>query len=220
MVSSRTRCARGCGHVDLVTTTTVGPPTRSLPGPPRRTHRSGRMSFDIRLERRLHVSPEVAFHHWVDADERRQWYLGDEDDWVVEAETDLRVGGAFRVRWGPNLDDAYQEDGTFEIVEPPHRVSYTSRFTPRTADEGDPFELPRHRHLRTRRRRHQASPRRDRLSLSRGARRLPARRQRTRPRVLRTHPHPSKRPATLTGRKQRSAQRRPPGDTNGRTMRR
>jgi uncharacterized protein YndB with AHSA1/START domain len=59
----------------------------------------------------------------------------------VEAETDLRVGGRFVVRWGPTTDDAYQEDGTFEVVEPPHRLVYTSRFTPRTADEGEPFEV-------------------------------------------------------------------------------
>jgi uncharacterized protein YndB with AHSA1/START domain len=99
------------------------------------------MSHDIRLGRRLAVAPEVAFHHWVDAEERRIWYRGDEDDWVVTAQTDLRVGGRFVVRWGPTLDDAYQEDGTFEVVEPPHRLVYTSRFTPRTAAEGAPFEL-------------------------------------------------------------------------------
>jgi uncharacterized protein YndB with AHSA1/START domain len=99
------------------------------------------VSYDIRLERRLNVAPDVAFHHWVDADARRDWYRGDEDDWTVEATTDLRVNGRFVVRWGPTNDDAYQEDGTFEVVEPPHRLVYTSRFTPRTAEEGEPFEL-------------------------------------------------------------------------------
>lgn len=99
------------------------------------------MSYEIRLERHLHVTPDVAFHHWVDAEQRRVWYRGDEDDWIVEAATDLRVGGRFIVRWGPAPDDAYQEDGTFEVVDPPHRLVYTSRFTPRTPDEGDPFEL-------------------------------------------------------------------------------
>lgn len=99
------------------------------------------MSYDIRLERSLRVAPEVAFHHWADAEARCNWYRGDEDDWVVEAETDLRVGGRFVVRWGPTTDDAYQEDGTFEVVEPPNRLVYTSRFTPRTVEEGAPFEL-------------------------------------------------------------------------------
>ena len=99
------------------------------------------MNHDIRVERRLRVTPEIAFQHWVDADARRAWYRGDEDDWVVEAETDLRVGGTFVVRWGPSADDAYQEDGMFEVVEPPHRLVYTSRFTPRSSAEGEPFEL-------------------------------------------------------------------------------
>ena len=99
------------------------------------------MSLSIEVQRHLRVSPEVAFHHWADADERRKWYLGDELGWVVEAETDLRVGGTFRVRWGPTVDDAYQEEGTFEIVEPPRRLVYTSKFTPRSPTEGNPFEL-------------------------------------------------------------------------------
>lgn len=99
------------------------------------------MSFDIRIERHFDVTPRVAFHHWTDDDARRDWYRGDEDDWVVHAETDLRVGGRFVVRWGPTTEDAYQEDGTFDVVDPPHLLTYTSRFTPRTAAEGDPFEL-------------------------------------------------------------------------------
>lgn len=99
------------------------------------------MTYDVVVERRLRASPAVAFHHWVDAEARRHWYRGDEDDWVVTAETDLRVGGRFVVRWGPSATDAYQEDGTFLVVDPPHRLVYTSRFTPRTAAEGEPFEL-------------------------------------------------------------------------------
>jgi uncharacterized protein YndB with AHSA1/START domain len=99
------------------------------------------MIYEIRVQRRLRVSPDVAFHHWVDADERRRWYQGDEPDWVVDAATDLRVGGRYFVRWGPTPERAYQEDGVFEVVEPPNRLVYTSRFTPMTPDEGPPLEL-------------------------------------------------------------------------------
>lgn len=99
------------------------------------------MSFDIRVERFFDVSPDIAFHHWTDDNARRDWYRGDEADWIVHSETDLRVGGRFLVRWGPSVEDAYQEDGTFVVIEPPHRLTYTSRFTQRTPAEGEPFGL-------------------------------------------------------------------------------
>lgn len=99
------------------------------------------MTYDIQVERHLNAAPEAAFRHWVDPAARRNWYRGDEDDWIVEAATDLRVGGHFYVRWGPTADDAYQEDGMFEIVDPPHRLVYSSRFTPRPSEDGAAFEL-------------------------------------------------------------------------------
>ena len=60
---------------------------------------------------------------------------------VVDAATDLRVGGHYFVRWGPTPEQAYREEGTFEVVHPPNRLVYTSRFTPMTKDEGAPLEL-------------------------------------------------------------------------------
>lgn len=99
------------------------------------------MSFEIRLERLLDTTPEVAFHHWVDAAERRGWYGGDESDWTVDAETDLRVGGRFWVAWGPSPDRMYREEGSFEVVDPPHRLVYTSRWTPAPSDPAPAIEL-------------------------------------------------------------------------------
>ena len=87
------------------------------------------MSFDIRLDRLLDTTPDVAFHHWVDADARRRWYRGDAHDWVVEAHTDLRVGGRFWVTWGPTLELSYREEGAFLVVERT-TARVTSRFTP------------------------------------------------------------------------------------------
>lgn len=84
------------------------------------------------------MTPDGAFRHWVDADERRRWYQGDEPDWVVDAATDLRVGGRNYVHWGPTPEQVYQEEeeDIFEVVDPPNRLVYTSRFTPIAADEG------------------------------------------------------------------------------------
>lgn len=35
----------------------------------------------------------------------------------------------------------YREEGVFEVVEPPHRVVYTSRYTPPPGGEGVPVEV-------------------------------------------------------------------------------
>lgn len=56
--------------------------------------------FDIRLQRVVDAAPQAVFHHWVDPVARRGWYAP-EDGWIVEAETDLRIGGAWSVSFGP-----------------------------------------------------------------------------------------------------------------------
>lgn len=82
--------------------------------------------FDIRFERVVNATPEGAFRHWVDPEALRRWYAPD-DSWIVEtAEADLRVGGAWRVRFGPTPEEMYVERGVFEEVDPPHRVIYTT----------------------------------------------------------------------------------------------
>lgn len=78
----------------------------------------------VRLERLVDATPDVAFDAWNDADTRVQWHKA-QDHWVVEASTELRVGGRWRVACGPALDEMYVEEGVYEVVDPPHRVVYT-----------------------------------------------------------------------------------------------
>jgi uncharacterized protein YndB with AHSA1/START domain len=84
--------------------------------------------YDIRLERIVDATPDRAFQHWVDAGARRRWYAPDDSWIVVEAETDLRVGGEWHVLFGPTPDELYLEHGVFEEIDPPHRVVYTTRY--------------------------------------------------------------------------------------------
>jgi uncharacterized protein YndB with AHSA1/START domain len=93
--------------------------------------------LEIRLQRVLDTTPDVAFEHWVDAAQRRRWYAP-EDGWIVEAETDLRVGGTWRVLFGPAPDEMYLEHGVFEEVDPPHRVVYSTLYE--FPDGRPPFE--------------------------------------------------------------------------------
>jgi uncharacterized protein YndB with AHSA1/START domain len=83
--------------------------------------------FDIRLQRVVAAPPDVAFHHWVDAESRRRWCAPDEGSKVVEAETDLRVGGVYSFSVaGPTGNPMYRAEGVFEAVDPPHRLVYSS----------------------------------------------------------------------------------------------
>jgi uncharacterized protein YndB with AHSA1/START domain len=65
---------------------------------------------DIRLQRVIRSAPDDAFTHWVEPSARQRWYAPD-DGWIIEAETDLRVGGAWRVLFGPSRDEMYLEHG-------------------------------------------------------------------------------------------------------------
>lgn len=83
--------------------------------------------FDIRLERIVNATPHAAFKHWVEAEARRRWYAPD-DGWIVEADTDLRVGGPWRVLFGPRRDEMYLEHGVFQEIDAPHRLVYTTLY--------------------------------------------------------------------------------------------
>jgi uncharacterized protein YndB with AHSA1/START domain len=99
------------------------------------------MTHSIRVERLLNTTPEVACRQWISPEGRKAWFAGKQDDWVVEAETDLRVGGTSWVTWGPAADPgaAWREDSTFEVVEVPGKLVYRSLTTP-PPGEGEPLE--------------------------------------------------------------------------------
>jgi uncharacterized protein YndB with AHSA1/START domain len=79
---------------------------------------------DARFERLVDATPEAAFRLWNDAESRVRWHKP-EDDWIVEASTDLRVGGIWRVASGPSASEMTIGEGVYEIVDTPHLVAYT-----------------------------------------------------------------------------------------------
>lgn len=92
--------------------------------------------LEVRLQRLVDVPPAEAFHAWVDAEARVGWHRTG-DEWVVEASTDLRVGGRWRVASGPSRQEMFVEEGVFLLVEPPHKVVYSCRHE---IEGHDPFE--------------------------------------------------------------------------------
>jgi uncharacterized protein YndB with AHSA1/START domain len=86
------------------------------------------VSLDIHLERIVDATPEEAFAAWIDPTARLGWYAP-VDGWIVEATSDLRVGGDWCARFGPTADEMYTEAGEYTEIDPPHRVAYTNVFT-------------------------------------------------------------------------------------------
>lgn len=82
---------------------------------------------DIRLQRLIDAPIEVTFRQWTDPESRRHW-CAPEDGWIAEATSDLRVGGAWSVRFGPSPDEMYRVDGEYQEVDPPHCLVYSSVF--------------------------------------------------------------------------------------------
>ena len=97
------------------------------------------MSYEIRAERLLNTTPEVASHQWISPEGRKQWFTGEQSD----------RGGGRRGRPAgrrPLLDHLYfiggtawREEGTFAEVDQPTRLVYGSLTTP-LPDEGEPLE--------------------------------------------------------------------------------
>ena len=82
---------------------------------------------EIRLQRLIDAPIEVTFHHWTDPDSRRRW-CAPEDDWMTAATSDLRVGGAWSVTFGPTAEQMYRIDGAYLEVDSPTRLVYRSVF--------------------------------------------------------------------------------------------
>ena len=68
------------------------------------------------LEKELFIkaSPQRVFQALTTKEDLERWFL-------VNAEVDLRPGGAIRFEWGPSM----VEVGKILVCEPPHRLSYS-----------------------------------------------------------------------------------------------
>ncbi len=78
----------------------------------------------LRVERVIAASPATLFAAWTTPESMRSWYQDRPDD-VVDVEVDLRVGGRYRVSFGPPDSPPYVETGEFIELDPPHRIVMT-----------------------------------------------------------------------------------------------
>ena len=80
----------------------------------------------LRIERVIDAPPEVVFRVWTTKDAMEEWYRDGGDDAVAHVlELDVRPGGGYLIKWGPNGDLTYTERGEYLEVDPPHRLVMT-----------------------------------------------------------------------------------------------
>lgn len=78
----------------------------------------------LRIERRIAASPETVFRAWTDAQEIMRWF-GPHGSEPLEAETDPKVGGHYRIVFrGPDGEE-HGVGGSYREFVPNERVVFT-----------------------------------------------------------------------------------------------
>jgi uncharacterized protein YndB with AHSA1/START domain len=86
-----------------------------------------RQGHALKIERQFDARPEDVFAYWTKPELLARWYHP-RSGWITEAETDVQVGGKYRISFGPPDGDRYVESGEYLWVDPPLRLSYTMTF--------------------------------------------------------------------------------------------
>ena len=76
----------------------------------------------LRIERVIDATPDAVYRAWTTPKLMERWYLDGDDTTARVVEHELRVGGTFRIEFGPRDQDPFVECGTYLELDPPHRV--------------------------------------------------------------------------------------------------
>ncbi len=82
----------------------------------------------LTLVRRIRARPETVFAAMTQPDGIAHWW-GPDGGPVLLAETDVRVGGAFRVRFAMLDGSEHESFGTYLEVVPPRRIAMSWQWT-------------------------------------------------------------------------------------------
>lgn len=82
----------------------------------------------LTLVRKIRASPETLFAAMTRPEGIAHWW-GPDGGPVLLAETDVRVGGAFRVRFATLDGNEHESFGTYQEVDPPRRLVMTWQWT-------------------------------------------------------------------------------------------
>ena len=90
----------------------------------------------LHLGRTFDASPERVFAAWTDPNLLKQWW-GPLGSMVMAAEVDLRVGGRYRLGIQQSTQATYFVSGTYQVIQPPHKLAFTWRWENPEMDIGD-----------------------------------------------------------------------------------
>jgi uncharacterized protein YndB with AHSA1/START domain len=77
---------------------------------------------DLRYERIVREPPEVVFDAFTSAGGQVAFYGQDDAGWIVRSESELRIGGAWTVVFGPSPERLYRHRHVFEVIDRPRRL--------------------------------------------------------------------------------------------------
>lgn len=81
----------------------------------------------MRLQRHFEAPREVIFRAWTDPSWLVRW-MGPQDCTCPHAETDLRIGGAFKIAIRGSEGNDHWAHGIYQVIEAPSRLTFTWRW--------------------------------------------------------------------------------------------
>ena len=79
----------------------------------------------LRIERLVDAPPETVFDAWTTRAAMEEWYADGPNASARVTEQDLRVGGRFRIEWGPDGESKYVEYGEYLVLDRPAKIVMT-----------------------------------------------------------------------------------------------
>jgi uncharacterized protein YndB with AHSA1/START domain len=80
------------------------------------------MSHDVRYTRAIDAAPEEVFDALTREGGQKAFYATDDPGWIVESESELRVGGSWTVAFGPSPGKLARHTHVFRVIDRPHRL--------------------------------------------------------------------------------------------------
>jgi uncharacterized protein YndB with AHSA1/START domain len=80
------------------------------------------LNDDLRYERVVEAPPEVVFDALTSAGGQIAFYGRDDPGWIVRSESEVRVGGAWTIVFGPSPERLYRHRHVFEVIDRPRRL--------------------------------------------------------------------------------------------------
>lgn len=80
------------------------------------------MTEALRYERIIAAPPDVVFDAFTSPDGQLAFYGQDDRGWIVRSESDVRVGGAWTILFGPSPEHLYRHRHVFRAIERPRHL--------------------------------------------------------------------------------------------------